>query len=1469
VWNFPPGQYTIKAIPLNNAASCSADAGLPVTLLALPPAPGIDGKIEICPTEIYTYSAQSSLQSAEFEWFIKNGGNTSIKTGSSIIVKWGPNPPYELSLQQTDGTGPGCQSPVATLVVQPLPALQISGPASLCKESEETYTTEQFEGIDYQWRIEPNSAGAVLSGQGSAAVQVFWQTPGMASLVLQACGVETVFPVEITTPIAPQISYPDSLCPNATATVAVLGNFTEFAWKNSNGNTISTLPSPSLGSDHYSLVVTDAAGCQSSGSFFIAELPAPTTKIVATATQICSGFIKLTALQTQDGYDFQWLRNGQPIGANQPTFDATQPGTYRVQVTDERGCSFLSTPITIEDCPSSGGGGSGPPSPPGSGQQCVPTNELSFDYQPLSTCDSVRLLNYSANFFANSQYWQVADPLTGAWYGSNEASPVFLFDEPGYYLVRLWGRVADQNNPNSPIGCLIFHDEFVSMPFAAKFDVVESCVGLPTKFTDLSTFLPETSIADWAWDFGDPASGAENSSVAQHPKHVYAQAGTYTATLTITSTAGCVVSFAKSVTVHGFPSVSFDPPAANCEAAALQFMALGSNGAISYAWNFGDAGSGAGNASQNPTTWHAYPAPDVYEVTVTAANIYGCTASYSANVAIEANTLAGSITPKDPDPVCEDVQVSFTAPSGGSSWLWSNGATSSSISTSTAGVYSVTVTDSEGCVLKPESVILEVIPGPVATIRAVKRNEDGQPVAYFDQGYTTCEGEEVYLEMNGDSKYHYEWSNGTVGDELLFSEADGSLLPAGQHNFTVTVTDIETGCTSVEGPFPVTVNGAPTSVSITSFPAGPLCDGTVATFSVVNPQADYTYLWNTGANSTSMVAAAAGSYLVVATNQFGCKAKSNDIEIHNAPSAGSVPAGCYTRCNPTEICLPQLPEVVDYQWFLNGVAVPAPNGKLANPTATESGDYQVQMTSEHGCVNLSGLLSLSLEAPTGDIVGTVWVDENGNGQIDPADTPLDGVGVLLSQNGQLLGTENSANSGSFDFEGIPSEVYMVQLDTASLASNFEPIIFMVSANLAGCDAQDSVQFLVKNLCPSNLDSTIVLFGCPGDSVAFASQMVAVGETQVFVLQNFAGCDSVVTVTVNPYLVENQLIELMSCPGEPTIYNGQNLMPGDTASFVFPNQYGCDSIVTVTVGLFQAGSPTVMQEFLCPGDSLVYNGETLWPGDQRNYVFQDENGCDSLVNLTVLAYPAIAFEAFATSICPGTSDGSIELELTAGDAPLTAALDESTFTDQTVFDALPQGEYQVQVRDVHGCIASQWVEIQAFDELVLEVPNYVLPCDEPSVTLRPLVLSHHGPLHWQWQDGSTKDWFHAKEGGLYLVQITDDCTTKSQEITVHWGDDTPAEQVYVPNAFSPNGDGINDVFKAYPAQGVDFQEFEFLVFDRWGNQLFISQDPTNGWDGFYQEKLMDVGVVAWYLHAKLTICGREVEIFKEGGVTVMR
>ena len=88
-------------------------------------------------------------------------------------------------------------------------------------------------------------------------------------------------------------------------------------------------------------------------------------------------------------------------------------------------------------------------------------------------------------------------------------------------------------------------------------------------------------------------------------------------------------------------------------------------------------------------------------------------------------------------------------------------------------------------------------------------------------------------------------------------------------------------------------------------------------------------------------------------------------------------------------------------------------------------------------------------------------------------------------------------------------------------------------------------------------------------------------------------------------------------------------------------------------------------------------------------------------------------------------------------------------------------------------------------------------------------------------------------------------------------------VFVPNTFTPNGDGQNDVLFV---RGNELTELYFAVYNRWGEMVFETTDITKGWDGIFKGMQVDPAVFAWYLKAK---CYSGNELEKKGNVTLIR
>jgi gliding motility-associated-like protein len=92
------------------------------------------------------------------------------------------------------------------------------------------------------------------------------------------------------------------------------------------------------------------------------------------------------------------------------------------------------------------------------------------------------------------------------------------------------------------------------------------------------------------------------------------------------------------------------------------------------------------------------------------------------------------------------------------------------------------------------------------------------------------------------------------------------------------------------------------------------------------------------------------------------------------------------------------------------------------------------------------------------------------------------------------------------------------------------------------------------------------------------------------------------------------------------------------------------------------------------------------------------------------------------------------------------------------------------------------------------------------------------------------------------------------------------QIFIPTAFSPNGDGINDVFRVVPPTLNIETLNEFAVFNRWGEKVFSTTDISQGWDGFYKGKAQGLSVYVWYFDA---VTYDKESVFRKGNVTLVR
>lgn len=186
-----------------------------------------------------------------------------------------------------------------------------------------------------------------------------------------------------------------------------------------------------------------------------------------------------------------------------------------------------------------------------------------------------------------------------------------------------------------------------------------------------------------------------------------------------------------------------------------------------------------------------------------------------------------------------------------------------------------------------------------------------------------------------------------------------------------------------------------------------------------------------------------------------------------------------------------------------------------------------------------------------------------------------------------------------------------------------------------------------------------------------------------------------------------------------------------------------------------------------------------------------------------------------------------------------------------------GEYTVRVGQ-YGCFRFDTIRVDYQFRPDSLVPDYRYFCEGKPIALKPPVEG----AKFIWPDGNAYDIYRLYSPGVWTVGIELNGCLFFDTIEL----DDCMKCLYVPNAFSPNGDGVNDEFKAYPA--CPLLEFEMRVFNRWGQLVYLSNNPNDGWDGFVDGKLAMPGHYVWLVKFALANGPNTIQLQRKGGVTLM-
>lgn len=165
-----------------------------------------------------------------------------------------------------------------------------------------------------------------------------------------------------------------------------------------------------------------------------------------------------------------------------------------------------------------------------------------------------------------------------------------------------------------------------------------------------------------------------------------------------------------------------------------------------------------------------------------------------------------------------------------------------------------------------------------------------------------------------------------------------------------------------------------------------------------------------------------------------------------------------------------------------------------------------------------------------------------------------------------------------------------------------------------------------------------------------------------------------------------------------------------------------------------------------------------------------------------------------------------------------------------------GEYHVEI-NINDCIARDTIKVVYIPLLKISLGADTTLCKGITYTLEPTINT---PANYLWQDGSSQPFFNINTDGIYFLTASNNCGSVSDSIRIT----TTVCQLQMPNAFTPNSDGRNDIFRVIHPFPV--KQFHMIIYNRWGQNVFESSDIYKGWNGTFNNKPLPTGTYVWMI-----------------------
>jgi gliding motility-associated-like protein len=788
-----------------------------------------------------------------------------------------------------------------------------------------------------------------------------------------------------------------------------------------------------------------------------------------------------------------------------------------------------------------------------------------------------------------------------------------------------------------------------------------------------------------------------------------------------------------------------------------------------------------------------------------------------------------------------------------------------------------------------------------ATVRSVSNLQP--PVLTTNQQSTNLGGTATFTIANPQGGITYKWYSTATGGTPLHIGPSFTTPPLAADSVKYYVEASAGTCVSGTRAI-LTVKNNNSSGGEGDTTAITLCTGSSITLNVVNPQGGVTYRWYntannslvfTGANFTTPVLNANITYLVEATLQGGAKDTNHvyQITVSNNTTPPVVVASVVKICNGQDaVLIVQNPlPGFSYQWFdaATGGSLVYTGPVFTVAAVTGNRDYYVQSSLGDKCASLTRT-KVSIQAgstPTAPAVA--------------ANNVLTCIGGTAT-----FSIQGPDPAVSYRWYNQPSGGTLLAIGTAYTTAglNSTTTFYVEAAYNAGCvsTVRTGVTATVVNSLDAPLadavntctgQSAVLTVKNPRAGLIYRWYSTATGGTALFTGNSYttpprtantvyyleaasgSGCVSVsrtpVSVTVNAVpntpLVLNAVVRV--CPGQTANLSVEN--PDARLTYRWYTSPTGGTAVT-TGATFMTDALTANQQYYveavnaggCASSQRTGVSVTVGaPGVNDITVEVPDPECQGQVTLTASAptVPNASFRWYSTA-----TGGAV---LFTGAAFTTPALSRDTIFYVEVFT--PGG----------GCTSATRKSVAV---------NVLQPLPAPVVRLSDSTATSV-TFSWNAVAGATRYEVSIDNGATFVppgsgangtthtvsnlspnqavsLQVralnTNSCQNGLLSAAITGRASNPAgNQVYVPNLFSPNGDGVNDVLMVY---GNTIATLELHIYNSWGQEVFVSKDQRQGWTGIMNGKLQPAGVYVYIVVVKLQ---NGSTVNKKGNVTLIR